>query len=275
MSIDLDAYFARIGYHGPRAPTLQVLAALHALHPAALPFENLDPLLGRPVPLDAAALDAKMLRQKRGGYCFEQNELFRAALVAIGFKVTPLIARGGRSTPSGLAPRNHSLMRVDLDEGAFIADVGCGGQLAAAPLALVAGLEQATPAAVMRLVESADGFAVETQLRSGWLPLYQFTLERAQPSDYQVSNWYTSTSPDFVLTGNLLMERLTPEGRVSLFNRRLTVRYADGETVMSEVADADALDEVMTIQFGIVPPDPARTIFARLPPDPGGAIAAG
>ena len=71
--IDLDAYFRRIGYDGPRDASLETLRELHRLHPQAIPFENLDPLLGRPVNLDPASLQAKLVEGGRGGYCFEQN----------------------------------------------------------------------------------------------------------------------------------------------------------------------------------------------------------
>ncbi|MEO8926531.1 MAG: arylamine N-acetyltransferase, partial [Caulobacteraceae bacterium] len=108
---DLDAYLARIGYAGDRAPTLATLAAIHALHPAGLAFENLDPLLGRPVALDLDTLQAKLVRGRRGGYCFEQNAVFLAALEALGFKAQSLIARVLWNRPADAAPppRSHML----------------------------------------------------------------------------------------------------------------------------------------------------------------------
>src|SRR5271165_2145045 len=146
MDFDLDAYLARIGFDGHREPPLHVLRALHRLHPDAIPFENLDPLLGRPVPLDLGALQAKLVGARRGGYCFEQNALFRAALEAIGFAVTPLIARvvWMAAPDRPLGGRNHMLLRVDLAEGPYLADVGFGGQLESTPLRLAPGLEQTT-----------------------------------------------------------------------------------------------------------------------------------
>ncbi len=87
MSIDLGAYFKRIGYDGPRTNTLETLRALHLLHPQAIPFENLDPLLKRPVKLDLPSLEAKLVAGGRGGYCFEQDLLFAQVLSALGFKV--------------------------------------------------------------------------------------------------------------------------------------------------------------------------------------------
>src|SRR5262249_55952398 len=151
--IDLDAYFARIGYAGPRAPTLAVLRAIHALHPAAIPFENLDPFLGRLVSLEIAALQQKMVAGRRGGYCFEHNTLFKAALDALGFRVTGLAARVRRVMPSDGSenPRTHMLLKVDLDEGTYLADVGFGGYLLSAPLRLVAEIEQEVPGGLLRL----------------------------------------------------------------------------------------------------------------------------
>jgi N-hydroxyarylamine O-acetyltransferase len=267
MPIDLDAYCGRIGYEGPREPTLDVLSALHALHPAAIPFENLDPLLGRPVSLDIDALQSKLLGQRRGGYCFEQNALFRAALEAMRFQISPLIARVVWMTPPDrpLGGRNHMLLRVDLPGGPYIADVGFGGQLASAPLKLVPGLEQPTAEAVFRLVAAGDAFVLETQLPVGWTSLYRFTLEPAEDSDYELSNWYTSTHPTFLLTTNLLAERLTPEVRLSLFNTRLTRRTPDGRAEVVELSTPEALARTLESDFNLPPPVDPTALFARLP----------
>jgi N-hydroxyarylamine O-acetyltransferase len=91
--LDLDAYFGRIGWTGSRAPTLDVLSGLCLRHTASVPFENLEILLGRPIELDLASLQEKLVARRRGGYCFEQNALFQAVLVALGFRVTPLSGR--------------------------------------------------------------------------------------------------------------------------------------------------------------------------------------
>src|SRR5262245_56084487 len=100
-TIDLGAYLERIGYAGPRTATIETLRALHARHPDAIPFENLNPLLRWPVLLDAASLDKKLVRGGRGGYCFEHNLLFRHALTALGFRTTCLAARVLWNAPEG------------------------------------------------------------------------------------------------------------------------------------------------------------------------------
>jgi N-hydroxyarylamine O-acetyltransferase len=271
MTFDLDAYCRRIGYDGPREPTLETLSALHALHPAAIAFENLDPLLGRPVSLDTDALQAKMVGQRRGGYCFEHNTLFRGALEAMGFAVTPLIARVVWMAPPErpLGARSHMLLKVDLPEGPHIADVGFGGQIASAPLGLAPGLEQRTAEAVLRLTPVGEGpfgsLVLETRLPAGWTPMYRFTLEPAERADYESANWFTATHPASIFTASLLAERLTPNVRASLFNRRLTRRTPDGAAEGVELASAEDFARVLEADFDLAPPVDAAVVWAKLP----------
>ena len=82
---DLDAYCARIGWSGPRTPSLDTVAAVLHAHMAAIPFENLDVLLGpRRSASTSTALQRKLVDARRGGYCFEHGTLFQAALEALG-----------------------------------------------------------------------------------------------------------------------------------------------------------------------------------------------
>src|SRR4029077_3297684 len=117
MPVDVDAYFARTGYAGPVAPTLPVLNGIVRAHAQAIPFENLDVLLGRPIGLSTDALQRKLVARRRGGYCFEQNGFLLEVLAAIGFEVTPLSARVRFERPPGvIPPRTHLFVRVEIDE---------------------------------------------------------------------------------------------------------------------------------------------------------------
>src|SRR5262245_3255513 len=121
LVIDLDAYFARIGYDGSREPTLRTLQRIHSLHPRVIAFENLSPFLGEPVRLDPDSLQDKLLRRGRGGWCFEQNLLLSHVLLELGFDVRRLAARVRWNVPPGVTgPRSHMLMRVRLPEGDYI-----------------------------------------------------------------------------------------------------------------------------------------------------------
>src|SRR4029077_20667326 len=139
-TLDLDAYFQRIGYAGSRAPSRATLDALHLAHATHIPFENLDILLGRPIRLDLASLQSKLIDSKRGGYCFEQNTLFAAVLEQIGFRVTKLAARV-RFGATRLLPRTHMQLRVDVEGAPSLAEVGFGGDGPLLPVPLVAGQE--------------------------------------------------------------------------------------------------------------------------------------
>jgi len=120
-AVGLDAYFARIGYLGGRTPTLETLETIIARHTEAIPFENLNPLLRWPVRLDPASLDEKMVREGRGGYCFEQNLLLKYVLNALGYRVTGLAARVLWNAPEGaITPRGDMLLRVDTGEPPFL-----------------------------------------------------------------------------------------------------------------------------------------------------------
>ena len=269
--IDLDAYFERIGYAGPRAPTLEVLTALQRAHPAVIPFEGIEPMLGRPVRLDPASLQAKLVRGGRGGYCFEQNGLLRRVLDALGFAVTPLAARVVWMAPDDapLGPLTHMLLKVDLPEGAFLADVGFGGQSPTAPLRFETGAEQATPHGVYRLMDRDAGLELQARLPDRWAAMYRFTLEPRVQADYEVGNWYTSTHPDSFFANGLIVSR-APEGRrINLENTRLTSYFADGRVEARTIGSAGELHEVLTGDFGLsIDPDEARRMFERLAPSP-------
>jgi N-hydroxyarylamine O-acetyltransferase len=265
-SFDLDAYLARIGYAGARKASPGVLNALHAAHAAAMPFENLDPLLRRPVNLDLPSLEKKLVAAKRGGYCFEVNALFAAALDALGFKVRRLGARvrWGMAPDVPEGPRTHMALLVELDGEAYVADVGFGGYVLSAPLKLAADVMQQDCGNAMRFVMADGRYTLQLQRPAGWSDVYRFSLEPQFASDYGIANWWTATHPQSLFVGNLLVEHLTPERRMTLFNRRLTVRYPDGRVEERTLASAAELAATLAA-CGIEPPAAAEEIWARVP----------
>ncbi|MGN6466730.1 MAG: arylamine N-acetyltransferase family protein [Rhizobiaceae bacterium] len=263
----LKEYLARIGFEGAAMPDLPTLAALHAAHVSAIPFENLDPFLRRPVVLDMGALQAKMVHGLRGGYCFEQNLLFQAALRAIGFDVSGFAGRvRWMSGPeAALGPRTHMLLKVDLADGSWLADVGFGGCLLDRPLRFEVGTEQETPAGTYRLMEEGGLFSLAALQPGGWRTTYLFDLTRQEPSDYEMANWFTSTSPQHVLVQNLVMERVVDGRRYKLVNRRFVVEKRCGRVVEAgNVESVEALRRLLGETFRIEPPVPVEQIFARL-----------
>jgi arylamine N-acetyltransferase len=251
--IDLEAYLARIGYTGPRDVNAETLRGVHRAHLYAVPFENLDVVLKRPIKLDPASLEQKIVAGRRGGYCFESNALFMYALQALGFAVTPLAARvlWERKDPS-LPPRSHMLLMVDLDAGLFLADVAFGGQTPPQPLSFAVNIEQATSHEPYRLRRTADGeLELEALMAGQWGVLYRFTLNAQQPVDFEHANWYTATHPDSFFANNLIAAIPGDGCRYTLFNREFRTRRPDGAVETLVLENANALAAVLREKFGI------------------------
>ena len=263
-TIDIDAYLGRIGYAGTREPTLKTLRALHALHAGAISFENLDVLLKRRIHLGAAALEQKLVRDKRGGYCFEQNGLFAAALKALGYDLTGLAARVYIGQTPGRIQRSHMLLLVKLPEGLYVADVGFGAWALSAPLKLDETGEQQTPHGPYRIVPDGEGFLEQTIVDGQWTTLYRFTLEEQLPQDYEVCNWYCSTHPESRFLTDLMVARVPAERRLGLLNNRFSIHFPDGKTERRELKNADEIAAVLEDEFAISLPTPRAELLAAL-----------
>lgn len=264
--IDLDAYLRRIGLGSSPAADLRGLEAVHEAHCAAIPFENLDILLGRPISLDLRAVQDKLVTRRRGGYCFEQNTLFAAALEALGFRLTRLSARV-RANMTELRPRTHMLLRVDLPEGAFVADVGFGGDGLVLPVPLegdhevFAGERGMSGALGHRVVqEGAEARVLQASVDGEWHDLYTFTLEPQYAVDYEMANHFTSTYPRSPFVRSLTAQRARRHRRAILRNRDLVVRDAGGVRA-SSIRNPDHLLEVLAAEFDLVFPPGTR--FSR------------
>jgi N-hydroxyarylamine O-acetyltransferase len=248
--IDLDAYFRRIAYTGPRTPVLDTLRAIHLQHALSIPFENLDPLLRRIPRLDPASLEQKLVHARRGGYCFEQNLLLSHVLRSLGFKVTNLAARVMWNAPPGLArARTHMLLCVDLEDGRYVADVGFGGLTLTAPLHLAADIEQPTPHETFRLVAADGEFVMQALLQGAWKALYRFDLQPQLLPDYEISNWYVATHPESHFTFALIAARPGQRSRAALSNNRLTLYKADAPPEQRVLGSAEELRAVLQETF--------------------------
>ena len=266
-SLDLDAYLSRIGYHGRPAPQLDTLREIASRHPSAIPFENLNPLLGRPVPLDMTALQQKLLRDGRGGWCFEHNVLLGTALRAIGFDVTGLAARVMWNMPAGVTlPRSHMVLYVDVAGTPFIVDAGFGGLTLTAPLRLEAGIEQQTPHETFRLSPAGDYFVVDARVRDEWKALYRFDLQRQAIADYEVTSWYLSTHPKSHFRTTLVAARVDGDRRYALRNTDFAIHHADGYTERRALASPRELRDTLAELFAVnVPAEPeVDAVFTRI-----------
>jgi N-hydroxyarylamine O-acetyltransferase len=253
---DLDAYFERIRYAGDRSPALDTLRAIHAQHTEAIPFENLNPFLRWPVRLDAQSLQQKLVRDGRGGYCYEQNLLLSHALGTLGFRVTGLAARVLWNAPEdAVVRRSHMLLRVDLDQRVYIADVGFGGQTLTGPLRLEPDTEQATPHEPFRLTRAGAEYVLQAKIGGAWKTLYRFDLHEELLPDYEVTNWYLSNHPDSRFVTGLIAARPAPGRRYALRNNEFAVHDLKGNTERRILTTAAQLRETLEGAFQLRLPD--------------------
>lgn len=256
--IDLDAYFRRIGFTGRAAADRATLEALHRLHPQAIAFENLDPLLSVPVRLDAASLENKLVRSARGGYCYEHNLLLMHVLKALGFGVRGLGARVlWRAAEGAITARAHMLLCVDLEGRRHIADVGFGGTTPTAPLCLDSESEQRTAHEPFRLVRSGDEFVLQAGIGQSWQSLYRFDLQEQFQIDYEIASWYQCTNPNSYFTANLMAARPVPGARYALRNNEFSVHHLDGRNERRVLRTPAELRHTLSDAFGLTLPDAA------------------
>lgn len=222
--MDRSAYLARIGYEGALTPSIETLQGLHRAHVMTVPFENLDIHLGRPISLDPADLFRKIVVDRRGGYCFELNGLFALLLEDVGFAVTRLAARVLYGA-EGVRPRSHQLLRVQLGEAAWIADVGFGGHGLLEPLRMTDGRVEQQGTDRFRLVaQEREGYLLQYDMDRGWTNLYSFALDSWLPIDYTFANYYHSHSPDSLFMQRRICTMPTREGRKTLTDMVLKIR---------------------------------------------------
>lgn len=239
--IELAVYLQRIGLAAAPAADAEGLTAVQRAHRLAISFENLDIPLGRGISLDAEAVFDKLVTRRRGGYCFEQNQLFLHMLRHMGFDARPLLARVWLMAED-VPPLTHTLNLVTLDGRLWVADAGFGGDFTP-PMPLAAGEVAQAPGGVRyRLIEDYRGWVLQRDGGSiggdgGWQDQYSFHLSQVEHSDLEMGNHWTSTRPDTRFTTLHIVSRALPDGRAGLIGRQLSVTRS-GRSEEREISDA-------------------------------------
>lgn len=248
--LDVGAYLTRIGYGGPTEATVTVLRRLHRAHVAAIPFENLDIVLGRGIRIDLPSIQEKLVRGRRGGYCYEHNLLFAALLERLGFAVARLAGRVRMGNARTL-PSTHMTLKVSADGEPWLADVGFGAEGLLEPVPLAEGVTSKQGGRAYGLArETGREWVLRSSRPEGWLDLYAFTLEPKHHADYFVANYYTSTHPRSPFTGRTVVQSVAPDRRLSLVDGRLDETDAAGKATTRDASD-DELGALLR-HFGVV-----------------------
>jgi N-hydroxyarylamine O-acetyltransferase len=243
-----DAYLARIGYSGGRAPTIDTLRALHRAHLHAVPFENLDIHLGRPILLDRGALFRKIVDERRGGFCYELNGIFGDLLAFLGFEVSLLSARVAHDT-GGFGPDFDHLVLLVTVGGRWLADVGFGRSFHE-PLSLDTAVEEEAEGLFYRAAPAGDAWHVAARRPEGEAQTeYAFTLTPHPFDAFAAMCEYHQTSPSSHFTQNVVCTLPGARGRRTLSGR--TLIELEGDVRRETPLDDAARTEALATHFGI------------------------
>jgi N-hydroxyarylamine O-acetyltransferase len=253
----LEKYLQTIGLSSPQAPVLETLQRVHLAHRERFLFDNLSIQTGSGVSLALADLERKFLEDGRGGYCFEHNTLFAAALRELGFAVTPLLGRVRRGPPERWV-RTHLVLQVAVANQSWLADVGFGGFGLLEPILLENGATATQGGATYQLRHEGGLWILAMSDRDSSVDLYEFTEDPQTLGDIEVANHYTATHPDSRFRRTLTIQRGTRVER-TLVRDGLLARFRDGRTT-EEPVPPERLRTVVRELFGITLPE-TRLLF--------------
>jgi len=263
-TLDLDGYLERIHYGGGTLPSFDTLVGILRAHMAAIPFENLDVLLGRPVRLDLDAVQHKLVRAHRGGYCFEQATLFAVVLERLGFHPIRHTARVVLVSPRTESPRTHMFLTVPLGEDTFVVDPGFGTLAPDVPVLLGEAVGAHTGAQTHWMVRDGNHWVLRAQTGDRELDCWVSTLDQDNLVDFEVGNHFTATHRTSPFVNRIMLRALTGDGRVSLMNRDLTIRRGN-EVCTTQLADRTALRALLVQYFGFDLPEVERLLVPSIP----------
>jgi N-hydroxyarylamine O-acetyltransferase len=262
--MEIERYFERIGLAGCDSDT-EGLRAVQSAQMRSITFENIVTFLGDVPDIAPEAIFRKLVVDDRGGYCFELNSLFGAALDAIGFKASRVLARVRNGAVRGGA-RTHLAWVVTIAGEEWLADTGFGGPGAAAPLLMGTAQAQQTPSGRYRLREDeiAGENVVERETANGWFALYGFDRAPVADADIDAANFLCARWEKAPFPSNFMASRHTADGRVNILNRTLRVERA-GETSSQKLGTQAELYDVLAGEFGLAyPRETASAIWERL-----------
>ena len=249
--MNISSYFERIGYSGSQSSTIENLNALTRAHAETIPFENLNVLLGKGIYLDEEALFQKLVVDKRGGYCFEQNGLFLAILKQLGYKAIAISARVRNDRPRDYTPpRTHVFILVEIDGLRWLTDVGVGSLSLTKAICLDSEEEQETFHEPRRIVSENGLFYHQVKLGDKWSDVCDFSLEEMPLIDREVANWYTSTHPQSNFKNRLIVSRAGQNGtRLTILNDEFKIRSRDGHAEVLKIKNSEELLSLLESHF--------------------------
>ena len=257
--MDSRAYLERIGIFEEPEPTSANLMRIQKAHLQAVPYENLDILLKRPILLTHEALYEKIVVRNRGGYCFEVNELLGWLLRELGYEVTDLFGRFLRGE-SGVPMRRHHVLMVKCldDDTPWLADVGVGTGSPNLPMRMKEG-EVLQDGVIRYRLTKQDffGWVLEDKKQEQWGPVYSFTEEPNAPIDYVTASFWCEHAEESIFNKAAMVSLRTETGRRTIDGDEARIFDGNDVTVLPLNSMAEKR-QILKDWFGVVLPDGAH-----------------
>ncbi|MGI5347456.1 arylamine N-acetyltransferase family protein [Streptomyces sp. CA-250714] len=241
----VTAYLDRISAQRPARADLESLRNLQMRHLLSVPFENLGYHLGEEIHMDERVVD-KVVKERRGGGCYEVNPALSFLLEALGYEVSLLPGRvwiKGELT----APLCHLALKVRTADGSTrLVDVGFGRN-SLYPLALDTDEVQEDPHGRFQVVAADDG-GIDVRLND--TPQYRVYDIPCRISDFGPTLWWYRTARDSPFLQNLFCSMPTENGRITLKEDQLT-RIVGTERESRQLSGEEEIREAYDKWFGI------------------------
>ena len=248
---EVQKYLQRINYSGELSPTLEVLSQLQRSHLMTVPFENLDIHIGRRIIIDNSY--QKIVNERRGGFCYELNSVFRWLLDEIGFRTKMVSARVfNKETKTFGQEFDHLAIIATLDRD-YLVDVGFG-EFAMSPLPLMKGFIHHDPRGDFIIEDFMEEyFVVNKIVGNEKVPEYIFTTCSRSPDEFTAMCEYHQTSPESHFTQKIIVSLPTEEGRKTISGNVFKVSEG-GRVIETTIQSVEEFTRLLMEQFAMVLP---------------------
>ena len=251
--IDFDRYLHRIGVNPADSPSWTLV---HRAHATTIPFENLDSHRGIPVSLEPTDVERKLVVERRGGYCFEQNLLLALALRHLGLGVEPMLARVRvGDTPAQARMAGHLVLKVTDNAGRqWLADVGFGMGTLLDPIPFGVSGPHTQSGWTFQVVLDQNEHVLQTLGDDGWSDVYSFAPLPASKIDIEVSNWWICTNPRSPFVSGLIVCTNHSDGRREImcdWSGELEVKVISPTSITEIKAARSAIPSLLADRFGL------------------------
>ncbi len=248
--MELESYLERIGFNDSKmAPNLENLRAIQLAHLLHVPFENLDIHWGNEITLDVGRFYRKIVKKRRGGFCYELNGLFNELLNNLGYKTKIISARVANADGDYGDEYDHLAIVSVVNEEQYLVDAGFG-DFSAEPLKIWPGIEQKDSNGIFRINETGGFLEVAKKAEDGWKKQYKFKNMERDLSEFAGMCVYNQTSPNSHFTHGKLCSLMLEAGRKTLTDNKFIVT-ANGEKREFEVNSEQKFAMILLDEFGI------------------------